>query len=171
MCRWVNKLKPVFDAYAGPYEDRYRMWTGLLLVLRTLLIFLFSLNITGSPNFKYSVVLILSLVMLLLNTRGIYKIWQYNVLEAFFYVQLVIFSGGILLYGAHHNSRMSVLANFSFASVLFVFLVTVGYRAFFSFRKVIFCCNNEEALDPEEEEQLLFRDRETGSTSLSHPCN
>ena len=171
VCRWVNKLKPVFDAYAGPYEDRYRMWTGLLLVLRTLLIFLFSLNITGSPNFKYSVVLILSLVMLLLNTRGIYKIWQYNVLEAFFYVQLVIFSGGILLYGAHHNSRMSVLANFSFASVLFVFLVTVGYRAFFSFRKVIFCCNNEEALDPEEEEQLLFHDRETGSTSLSHPCN
>ena len=30
---WVNKLKPLFDAYTGPYKDKHRYWTGLLLLL------------------------------------------------------------------------------------------------------------------------------------------
>ena len=38
--QWVNKLKPVLDSYAGPYKDKYRFWTGMLLVVRTLLIIL-----------------------------------------------------------------------------------------------------------------------------------
>ena len=42
--QWVNKLKPVFDAYAGPYKDKYRFWTGMLLLVRTLLIILFTIN-------------------------------------------------------------------------------------------------------------------------------
>ena len=33
--KWVsslyNKFKPLFDAYMGPYKDRYRYWTGMLL--------------------------------------------------------------------------------------------------------------------------------------------
>lgn len=29
------RLKPVFDAYAGPYKDKYRYWFGLRLVLLT----------------------------------------------------------------------------------------------------------------------------------------
>ena len=71
VCRWVNKLKPVFDAYAGPYTDRYRMWTGLLLVTRTLLITLFS--ITVSPDFNHFVTLITSLALLWFSARGIYR--------------------------------------------------------------------------------------------------
>ena len=34
---WVKKLKPLFDAYTGPYKDRYRFWTGFLLIVRTIL--------------------------------------------------------------------------------------------------------------------------------------
>ncbi len=32
--RWVNKMKPLFVAFMGPYKDRYRGWTGLLLLVR-----------------------------------------------------------------------------------------------------------------------------------------
>ena len=39
--RWVNKLKPLFDAYTGPYEDKHRYWTGLLLLVRIILFFFF----------------------------------------------------------------------------------------------------------------------------------
>ena len=41
---WVNKLKPLFDAYTGPYKDRYRFWPGLLLFLLSILFLLFALN-------------------------------------------------------------------------------------------------------------------------------
>ena len=44
--RWVsslyNRFKPLFDAYMGPYKDRYRYWTGMLLLARVVLIVLFS---------------------------------------------------------------------------------------------------------------------------------
>ena len=172
VCRWVNKLKPVFDAYAAPYKDRYRMWTGLLLVIRTVLIILFSLNITGSPDFNHIVTLIVSLALLWFSTRGIYRKWPCDFLEAFFYAQLGIFSG-VTIYALHNNGNVSILSSFSFATTLLVFLLIFGYHAFSSFNKVVCCHRDHEALDPEEEEQLLFCDRERLDSSLvlNHPCN
>ena len=34
--RWnpVPSLKPLLDMYGGPYKDRYRFWTGVILLLR-----------------------------------------------------------------------------------------------------------------------------------------
>ena len=43
---WVAKLKPLFDAYTGPYKDRYQFWTGFLLIVRTILFLIFTL---GNP--------------------------------------------------------------------------------------------------------------------------
>ena len=41
---WINKLKPIFDAYSGPYKDKHRYWTGLLLLVRIVVFLLFSVN-------------------------------------------------------------------------------------------------------------------------------
>ena len=32
-CNPVPRLKPILDAYGGPYKDRYRFWTGITLFL------------------------------------------------------------------------------------------------------------------------------------------
>ena len=37
---WINKLKPLLDAFYGPYTSRYRYWPGILLIAR---LFSFSL--------------------------------------------------------------------------------------------------------------------------------
>ena len=34
--RFVNKFKPFFDAYFGPYKDKFSFWTGLQLFARAL---------------------------------------------------------------------------------------------------------------------------------------
>ena len=36
LLRWnpVAKFKPLFDAYGGPYKDKYRFWTGVTLMVR-----------------------------------------------------------------------------------------------------------------------------------------
>ncbi len=34
---WVQRLKPLFDAYTGPYRTHHHYWTGLLLIACTIL--------------------------------------------------------------------------------------------------------------------------------------
>ena len=34
MLRWVNKLRPFFEANTGPCRDQYRFWPGFILLLR-----------------------------------------------------------------------------------------------------------------------------------------
>jgi len=42
---WIRRLKPVLDAYTGPYKDKYRFWTGMLLVVRSILFVIFAFNV------------------------------------------------------------------------------------------------------------------------------
>ena len=40
---WVHRLKPLFNAYTGPYRTNHQYWTGLLLIACMLLLVIFSL--------------------------------------------------------------------------------------------------------------------------------
>ena len=128
--RWVNKLKPVFDSYAGPYKDRYRVWTDLLLTTRTVLIILLSTNISDSPDFSLFVIGTTSSLLLLVmgSSGGVYKKWPHNLLESFFHLQLVVFAVGIMYASYSGAGNIAAVAYFSYASSLFVFLVIVGYH-------------------------------------------
>ncbi len=50
MFTWVRRLKPILDAYGGPYRDRYRYWPGLLLLCRIVLFSVFAVNSLGDPT-------------------------------------------------------------------------------------------------------------------------
>ena len=126
--QWVNKLKPVFDSYAGPYKDKYRFWTGMLLVARTLLLILFTTNTEASIDFSSLVVLVVSGFLLLANTNGAYKKLACNFLESFFYLQLVVFAGS-LLYVNNNHGNITAVADTSFGLSLVVFLAVLGYHS------------------------------------------
>ena len=126
--QWVNKLKPVFDSYAGPYKDKYRFWTGMLLVVRTLLIILFTNNIAGSVDVNLLIILVVSFALCMANSNGTYKKWPYNYLESFFYLQLGVFAGGVL-YARHNHGSITAVADTSIGLTLIVFLAVVGYHA------------------------------------------
>ena len=72
---WVNKLKPLFDAYTGPYRDKYRFWTGFLLLVRSILFFIFAFNTLGDPSLNLLVITLasLSLSMLFGVFHSVYK--------------------------------------------------------------------------------------------------
>ena len=40
------------DAYQGPYGDKFRFWTGLMLVLRVVLFTIFASNYENDPSFS-----------------------------------------------------------------------------------------------------------------------
>ena len=126
--QWVNKLKPVFDSYAGPYKDKYRFWTGMLLVARTLLLVFFTTNTEASIEFSSLIILVVSGFLLLANSNGAYKKLACNFLESFFYLQLVVFTGS-LLYVNNNHGNITAVADTSFGLSLIIFLAVLVYHS------------------------------------------
>ena len=103
--KWVsslyNRFKPLFDAYMGPYKDKYRYWTGMLLLARVVLTVLFSsisnTNTVAGPQLN---LLLLSLsCFALFGLTAVLKPYRNNVLnglEIFHLTILFIFSSSNL---------------------------------------------------------------------------
>ena len=96
---WVNKLKPLFDAYTGPYKAKHHYWTGLLLIFRIVLLIIFSLNQTNNPTTNLVSITAASITLLiwLYFSRWVYNDWFNNYLEAFFLTNIG-FTGVIMLF-------------------------------------------------------------------------
>ena len=103
--KWVsslyNRFKPLFDAYMGPYKDKHRYWTGMLLLARVVLIVLFSsisnTNTVAGPQLN---LLLLSLSSFALSClTAALKPYRNNVLnglEIFFLTVLFVLSSSSL---------------------------------------------------------------------------
>ena len=72
----MKKLKPLFDAYTGPYKDRYRFWTGFLLIVRTILFVIFTL---GNPALNLAAISVTSTCLAF--TPAVYKKTWLTLLE------------------------------------------------------------------------------------------
>ena len=126
--QWVNKLKPVFDSYAGPYKDKYRFWTGMLLVVRSLLIILFTINTAGSVDINLLIISMVSFALLMAHSNGTYNKWPYNYLESFFYLQLGVFAVALAYIRLSNDGSVTAVADTSFSLTLAIFLAIVGYH-------------------------------------------
>ena len=84
----VVKLKPFLDAYTGPYKDKYRYWTGLLLIVRLLLTTVFSYTTGTVPQYNNYIIAFISSTLLFLS-RGVYRNNVLNLLEYFYLFNLV----------------------------------------------------------------------------------
>ena len=95
---WVVKLKPLFDAYTGPYKIKHRYWTGLLLLVRVFLYLIFSINTLGDPaiNLLSTVVVVTCLLAYTSLVGGVYKVSWIHFLETAFLLNLVILPAATL---------------------------------------------------------------------------
>ena len=120
---WVNKLKPLFDAYTGPYKDKHRYWTGLLLLVRIGLFIVFSTNTSGDPaiNLLAIIIVILCLFAYLAMFGGVYKNRLLNFLDYSSLLNLAILSAAIL-YTTSADKQSIVLSK---ASVIITFCTTM----------------------------------------------
>ena len=92
--KFINKFKPLLDAYQGPYKDKFYYWTGLQLLLRAVFFGLSSLDrninlmvgiillgifggITGVVRPFKSKVKNYQELLLMFNLHGLYTITQY----------------------------------------------------------------------------------------------
>ena len=119
---WVGRLKPIFDAYLGPYKDQYRYWTGILLLARIMVLLLSAGNVLGDVSINLVAITIICyiLVALVLLSGGVYKKWPISALECFFYVNLGVLAT-ITLYNrlSGGNQLAAIYISLSSAFVAF----------------------------------------------------
>ena len=127
---WINKLKPIFDAYTGPYKDKHRYWTGLLLLVCILLFLLFSVNdiLSYSTNL-FSIIVTVACIFAYLSSLGeVYNSWPLNVHEHFFLLNLMILSAGTLYMYTISVDNRAIATNLSVGIAFVVFIAILFFH-------------------------------------------
>ena len=122
---WVHKFMPLFDAYTGPYKHKHRYWIGVLLLVRVIILMIFTANQTNNPAINLLTMLVMSFALVTYASYiGVYKSWPYNILE----ITSLLNSGflsAISFYQLLNDSGLAVTTSLSIsvAFVTFIFIL------------------------------------------------
>ena len=89
---WINKptFRAFLDAYHAPYANSHRYWTGLLLLVRCILFIIFATIGNTSANLLAISSAVTGLITFTLAAAGIYQKHYFGILEASFFLNLVL---------------------------------------------------------------------------------
>ena len=126
--RWVNKLRPFFDANTGPCRDHYQFWPGFLLFLRLLFYIIYwrlesNLDSSKGPYIMLGFC-ILIFFLACVSPKGVYKKWPLNLLEFSFLLNLGIATGAV----SNHYHKAYGYTSISIA--LFTFLLILAFHTY-----------------------------------------
>ena len=154
----VVKLKPFIDAYTGPYKDKYRYWTGLLLIVRLLLTTVFSYTTGIVPQINNYIIAVITAVLLYLS-RGVYRDRKLDMLEAFYLVNLFVMALlNTLSYITilHLTSTTVTAVSISLSLAAFVCMTAIRILTQIKAKYGLhFCTNKKLKIKGEKEEPLL----------------
>ena len=83
-------MKPFFDAYGGPYKDKCRFWTGLLLLVRVVLALVVSLDTEATTSLIVLTSLLIAINFMYFFLRGVYQQFPLVLLEVIFNLNLML---------------------------------------------------------------------------------
>ena len=124
---WVNKLKPFFDAYTGPYKNKYHFWTGFLLMIRLFLFVGIATNTNYGEILNITLIIVTTSLLLVFIQPGIYKSCVLNIVEAFTYANLTVlaaFTGYSLMF----NYRNDINVIICIGSMFLLFCGVIVYH-------------------------------------------
>ena len=89
--RLVQRLKPLLDAFQGPYKDRFHWWPGLMLMIRIILFIALTANTKHDPRLSALFVGVTALPLALFSFRGVYKNKLLNFHETAININMIVF--------------------------------------------------------------------------------
>ena len=109
--RLFLKLKPFFDAYFGPLQDKHRYWVGLLLLIRGVLFVVFAITPTNSSTVDLLVTTatVFMILVYLTFVGHVYKNSYLTILENSFFLNLGILAVGTLYIRANGGSQAALV--------------------------------------------------------------
>ena len=133
MCGWVQRLKPLLDAYTGPYKNKYHFWTGFLLLVRIALFISFAVNFNDNPTMNFTLIITVCtflLIFVAVIQPGIYRNRLVGYLEGLMYLNLIFFSG-TMMFTLGKNTQFRAIAAYFFGGLALVkFLGIITYHAY-----------------------------------------
>ena len=130
MCGWVQRLKPLLDAYTGPYKNKYHFWTGFLLLVRIALFTSFTANFNSSPTLNFTLIITVCGVLLVAIQPGIYRNRLLGYLESLMYLNLILFSATMMVMLGNYTEHRVFAAYFFGGLALVKFLGIITYHAY-----------------------------------------
>ena len=118
--RFINKFKPLLDAYQGPYKIKFYYWTGLQLVIRAVLFGISSLDR------KINVAISIVIFGMIIGMHGMvrpFKTKYKNYQEAVLFLNLQGLYV-VSLYGQGSTSTTVVQTTITMAAIHFIFIIT-----------------------------------------------
>ena len=137
---WVNRLKPFFDVYTGPFTSSGRFWTGLLLLSRCILLLITAVNVMGDPNTALGAISIAIVLLLLIAAHlpaGLYRQRCLNTLEYSSLVNLGILSSLLFIF-----PKSTIISHVFVSFEIFVFIGVIVHH--FAKQRVVHkspCCS------------------------------
>ena len=143
---WANnsRLKAFMDAYHAPYKPRHRYWTGLLLVIRSIMFLTLGFNPNSDPSVTLLIIILTVLVIYswVWLVGGVYKNWWLEVLESSFILNLGILAA-VTYKTELANARLGISLKLggrnqtaAHVSLSIAFLTTIGIFAYHIYLQV-----------------------------------
>ena len=139
--RWIDKWKPLFDAYTGPLNPENHFWVGILLLARLILLITFALSYALNGDTVSLLALIVTVVLLLTilsYTGQLYtsptkakiaslqvKVSFRSILEVSFLLNLIVVGGSVLYINVVDINKVH-LPTIVYTSVGIAFLEFLG---------------------------------------------
>ena len=156
---WVLKLKPFFDAYFGPFKDKHRYWTGVLLLSRMILSLISILDHAHINLLSITTFILVLLVFLLWKERGgIYKMKFLTLLDVFFFINLCLLASATF-YSEVSNENKHVSVSISTGATFAMFCLIILCHVI---KKIWLLCTNKRNINFEQ--LLLERDGHSSSS-------
>ena len=163
--RWINRLKPFFDAYYGQLKPNYHYWTGLFLLIRVFLLVLFATTAAIYPManvLAVTFVVILTLAFTSLKGQA-YKKLYFSFLENAFLVNLSLLSAGTL-YTQAAGTPNTVVLYISLTSAFIKFSAIVVYHGWIRAKSVYTTYKRRQVTTEQNTSNTDFR----GTTGSEH---
>ena len=137
--RWVNKLKPLLDAYTCPHiiKPHCRFWNGYLLLARVIL---YTLSVMRFYEDYHKMILssiavtCLVLVCTAWGLGGVYNKTRLNLLSSSYILNMGVLSVVALYFYPCHSDKAMIASSVSLTFVVFTFSATVAHHAWVRIR-------------------------------------
>ena len=141
----VVRLKPLIDAYTGPFKDRYRFWTGLCLIVRLILTVVFSFTtILQSKLNNYIMLLTVGAIIILAVGGRVYNDRYLTALEIFSHVNIICLCLMNILFTCtddsySHVMSINVIVSVSVSIEILLFVVIVIVHCYLALNTCTVC--------------------------------
>ena len=133
--RWSRnpKIQAFIETYHVPYTPKYHFWTGLLLIVRVVLYLVSAVNVSNDPTIALTAISFTVCCIFTLREfigSRMYRRWPLDVLETFFYLNILSFAIFTWYTLDKSNSKQAAAANTSVIITFIVLLPIILYHVY-----------------------------------------